>query len=461
MSQSSRMMTWKHLLCMLALCVTVAAIAGEPSSAPTPPRAEATKATDDPFVGDYVGTFHPLGEYGGKPRPEDGKDFKPRQCGTCHTDARVDRSDSGYSLTLLVDHGKDKEGKPVTEHIVLKGERRTKSLLFADDNYAITLADGEATGGRTGRVAAEVKLKRQPASHADETAAPLHCLDTQSPQGLQELFRRTAEPLPLVSAHRGGAGKGLPENSLPTFKTTLRHTYAIMEVDPRYTRDRAIVLHHDPRLERTTNGKGLVADFSLQELQRLRLKDSDGQETPFRIPTLDEALKWARGKTILVLDQKDVPVAERVRKIEEHKAEAFAIVIVYSFKDAKACYELNKQIMMEVMIPSRAKVADFEQTGVPWANVVAFVGHALPDDRGLYGLLHSKGVTCMVGTSRNLDKRLTSGEVTDIKDCEKDYRALFTGHADLVETDLPREVGQLLYSRVAPVDNKGRFFHKE
>ena len=43
-------------------------------------------------------------------------------------------------------------------------------------------------------------------------------------------------------------------------------------------------------------------------------------------------LEWARGKTVLVLDQKDVPVAARVKKIEEHKAESYAMLIVYSFQ---------------------------------------------------------------------------------------------------------------------------------
>ena len=54
------------------------------------------------------------------------------------------------------------------------------------------------------------------------------------------------------------------------------------------------------------------------------------------------ALAWARGTTILVLDQKDVSVAVRVRKIAEHKAEACAILIVNNFQDARACYALNR-----------------------------------------------------------------------------------------------------------------------
>ena len=137
-----------------------------------------------------------------------------------------------------------------------------------------------------------------------------------------ELLKYSGEALPLVSGHRGGAAVGYPENCIPTFEHTLAHTFAMLEIDPRYAKDGAIVVHHDPSLERTTTGKGRVVDHTLDELKQLRLKDLAGNVTDYQIPTLDELLEWARGKAILVLDQKDVPATMRVKKIAEHKAEA-------------------------------------------------------------------------------------------------------------------------------------------
>ena len=59
-------------------------------------------------------------------------------------------------------------------------------------------------------------------------AAQSHHLAPQTPQELQELLSHTAEPLPLVSAHRGGGEqKGFPENCIATFEQTLRHTFAM------------------------------------------------------------------------------------------------------------------------------------------------------------------------------------------------------------------------------------------
>jgi glycerophosphoryl diester phosphodiesterase len=287
----------------------------------------------------------------------------------------------------------------------------------------------------------------------------LHIIDPKTPGELQELFRYTADPLPLVSAHRGGPRKNFPENCLETFQHTIESTYAMLEVDPRYTKDSLIVLHHDDTLERTTDGNGKLSECTLKELKRLRLKDPEGNLTEFVIPTLDEVLEWARGKTILLLDQKDVPLLKRIRKIEEHQAEAYAYLIVYSFEDAKFCYQLNKNILMEVFIPSQEKFIEFDLTGIPWSNIVAFVGHTPPQDSKLYEKIHSKGSSCIVGSSRNIDRQLINGDVPSIQVLGKDYLALLDIGADIIETDLPIEVGELLYKNLPVPSSKVKFFN--
>ncbi|HEY2414684.1 MAG TPA: glycerophosphodiester phosphodiesterase family protein [Pirellulaceae bacterium] len=285
-----------------------------------------------------------------------------------------------------------------------------------------------------------------------------HYIDAKTPQGLMDLLKYTGEPLPLVSGHRGGAAIGFPENCIPTFEHTLANTFAMLEIDPRYAKDGTIVVHHDATLERTTTGKGPVTDFTLAELKQLRLKDLKGNVTDFQMPTLDELLEWARGKAILVLDQKDVPPLTRVKKIEEHKAEAYAMVIVSNFKDVKACYDQNPNVMMEIFIANLDKVAEFDKLGVPWKNVVPFVGHVVPEDPKLYEAIHARGACCMIGTSRNLDRRVSSGQVSDIKELEPEYHAFLKRGADLIETDIPAQLGPLLYHSVEAPAGKKQYF---
>ncbi|GAB2785950.1 hypothetical protein GCM10027275_32970 [Rhabdobacter roseus] len=291
-------------------------------------------------------------------------------------------------------------------------------------------------------------------------AAPdLHTIQVKNTADLKRFFAYTPDRIPFVSAHRGGARKGFPENCLPTFENTLRQVHAILEVDPHYTKDSAIVLMHDPTLNRTSTGQGKVSDYTLDELKKLRLKDTEGNVTPYHMPTLDEALEWARGKTILVLDMKDVPIEARVRKIEEHGAESHAVVMAYSHEDAKKCYQLNQNILMEVMLGTMEKVKEFDQTGVPWKNVVVFVSHTLGKDPELFRAIHQRGAMCIVGSSRNYDIQYSKGEIK-AAELTQGYRGIIQTGADIIEADLAIEAGHALKPLLkVPSSSKKNYFN--
>ncbi|MEJ2679856.1 MAG: glycerophosphodiester phosphodiesterase family protein, partial [Gemmatimonadota bacterium] len=102
---------------------------------------------------------------------------------------------------------------------------------------------------------------------------------------------------PLLIAHRGGAGLA-PENTMAAFRQAVdRWPVDMMELDVHATADGHCVVIHDPTVDRTTNGQGVVAALSLAELQTLDAGyrfELDGEQ-PFRdrgvrIPTLDEVL---------------------------------------------------------------------------------------------------------------------------------------------------------------------------
>lgn len=286
----------------------------------------------------------------------------------------------------------------------------------------------------------------------------LFLIDARTPAGLRELFKPSADPFPLLSAHRGGAGPGFPENCLATFEATLRHGWSMLEIDLRTTKDGVIVLMHDPTLDRTTNGKGLVKDRTFAELRDLRLKDRQGNLTEHRIPTLDAAMTWARGKTILALDKKEVPVAEVVRVIKQHRAESYAMVMAYNIKEITECYGLSRDIMMEVMMGTRERFDEFDRSGVAWGNVIAFVGHTQTPDADLCRRIHEKGGSTMAGTSRNLDRQLLTGRVTSMEPLRAEYRAVLERGVDVIETDIPRDLAPMLYGDKPVTGAKAKFF---
>lgn len=271
----------------------------------------------------------------------------------------------------------------------------------------------------------------------------LHIINTRTADDLKDFFTYTPDRLPLVSAHRGGPGKGFPENCIATFEHTLSYTPALLEIDPHYTRDSAIVLMHDPTLDRTTNGHGKVSDHTLAEIKNLRLKDTEGRLTPYQVPTLDESLQWAKGKTILVIDAKDVPIEVRVKKVMENNATANAILISYSLEDTKKCYQMSKDMVMEVMMGEMENVTAFDKSGVPWKNAVAFVSHQLPEHKAIFEAVHQRKAMCILGSSRNYDRQYITGEIGR-QELTDGYKSLIHYGADIIEADLGIEAGEAL-----------------
>jgi glycerophosphoryl diester phosphodiesterase len=103
----------------------------------------------------------------------------------------------------------------------------------------------------------------------------------------------------LVTAHRGD-WRNAPENSLRAFQYAAEMGVDIVELDLKKTRDGAIVIMHDGTINRTTNGKGVPADYTLDEIKNFRLKNGLGRVTNNPIPTLKEVMLALKGSGVKV-----------------------------------------------------------------------------------------------------------------------------------------------------------------
>lgn len=106
----------------------------------------------------------------------------------------------------------------------------------------------------------------------------------------------------LVVAHRGD-WRNACENSLEAIENAIRLGVDIIEVDLQRTKDGKLILMHDRKLDRTTTGKGLVAETTLEEIRQLKLKNGCSIRTIYHVPTLEEALLAAKGRVMLNLDK--------------------------------------------------------------------------------------------------------------------------------------------------------------
>lgn len=107
---------------------------------------------------------------------------------------------------------------------------------------------------------------------------------TSRPASMPAVLKDLGER-PLVISHRGGMGLW-PENTLFAFERAAALGVDMLEMDLHLSQDARLVVIHDDTLERTTNGQGPVAHYSLTELQALdagyKWTADGGQSYPYR-----------------------------------------------------------------------------------------------------------------------------------------------------------------------------------
>lgn len=142
----------------------------------------------------------------------------------------------------------------------------------------------------------------------------------------------------VITAHRG-AGYLEPENTLRAIQRAIDLGVDQIEVDARLTRDGHLVLMHDPRVDRTTNGTGSVADLTLAEIRHL---DAGLGE---RVPTLEEALEITRGKVTLQVELKGQRTAPAVvQAVAVAGREADVILTSFIHRRLAEVLSLNSRI---------------------------------------------------------------------------------------------------------------------
>ncbi|MGI9386729.1 MAG: glycerophosphodiester phosphodiesterase [Methyloligellaceae bacterium] len=109
----------------------------------------------------------------------------------------------------------------------------------------------------------------------------------------------------MVIGHRGAAGSA-PENTLAAIKEALKQGVDAIEVDLHQSADGVVVAIHDDTVDRTTDGKGKVADLTIEQLKELDAGGwFDAKFAGEQIPTLEEVLRAVPDKTVLILEVKE------------------------------------------------------------------------------------------------------------------------------------------------------------
>ncbi len=269
------------------------------------------------------------------------------------------------------------------------------------------------------------------AGYSAQAQANLFLTPSKNLSELQEYFRYEEGKPVIISGHRGGMLEGYPENSIEAMEKTLSLMPSFFEIDPQLTKDSVMVLMHDKTLDRTTNAKGKVIDYTYKVLQKVRLKDRQGNVTPYRIPTLVEALEWGKDRTLFNLDNKNIPWEKYVELFKDGKY-GNIVLSVRSMKEAKFYYDRLDQVMLCVAIFNQEDLKAFQATGIPFNRIIAYVGLTMnPEQQQLHSFLRKKGVMCFVSIHPTADKKKNPIEQL------KAYAEELIKKPDIIETDYP------------------------
>lgn len=105
----------------------------------------------------------------------------------------------------------------------------------------------------------------------------------------------------FVIAHRAD-WRNAPENSIEGVQRAIKMGVDMVEIDIKKTLDGEFVLMHDHSIDRTTTGKGLVRELTLEQIKNVRLKAGHDIKTYCKVPTLRELLLACKDRVLINID---------------------------------------------------------------------------------------------------------------------------------------------------------------
>jgi glycerophosphoryl diester phosphodiesterase len=213
-----------------------------------------------------------------------------------------------------------------------------------------------------------------------------------------------------------------------------------VETDPRPTQDGVIVNMHDPTVDRTTDGTGVVADMTFEEVRALGIRTLlPGDYSCERVPTLEEILRTCRDRAVVLVDaNKTDRVDLLVDAILAADALEWAVFDTSSLEkiDAALAIEPNLEIMIrpasvDEIGPQLDHYAPRMPTIVELDLRTLALGVPMVQDRGGRVLVDVFGADALLNVAGD-----TSG-----------YEEALNDGALILQTDRPEAVIQFLIQR--------------
>ncbi|EGC82850.1 glycerophosphodiester phosphodiesterase [Anaerococcus prevotii] len=171
----------------------------------------------------------------------------------------------------------------------------------------------------------------------------------------------------LNIAHRGFKG-AYPENTMLAYEKAIEVGADGIEFDVHLTKDSELVIIHDETLERTTDGKGLIKDKTLQELKKLNASKGYLNCKDQTIPTLREYFDFAKNKDIIT----NIELKTSIIRYEGIEKKVYDLINEYGMKDKIIISSFNHNSlikMKEIDREIKCGVLESSRLYKPWEYV--------------------------------------------------------------------------------------------
>ncbi len=247
----------------------------------------------------------------------------------------------------------------------------------------------------------------------------------------------------LVVSHRGD-WRNAPENSLQAFKNCIDMGVDMIEIDLHKTKDGQLVLMHDNTINRTTDGKGKVSDYTLAELKKFHLRNGMGRVTFHQIPTLEEVLNLSKGKILINID-KGYDYFKDVYALLEKTGTTDQVVIKSGYDYAKVKADngdvLNKVIYMPIVNlnkPDAEKMIDSYKALKPVAIECCF-SQVTPDVLRLLKKVNENGSKIWINSLwASLNAGHDDDRAVELNEPDETWGWILKQGTALIQTDRPQ-----------------------
>ena len=230
----------------------------------------------------------------------------------------------------------------------------------------------------------------------------------------------------LIAAHRG-AHIGNCENSILSTKQSIKLGVDIIELDVKVTKDGVPVLMHDGQIDRTTNGKGKVEDYTLAELKQFRLRNWLGILTDETIPTFEEVLKVTKGKIMIDIDLKTgtlEPIVEVVKRMEVQNQ------VFYFDDDYDALISIRKMDEKSIFMPRAYSYEMADSALKCFSPVVVHIDPSFYSEK-VTNLLRKNNARIWINALGEADAMMRYGDMEEV------FEKLTIYGANIIQTNEP------------------------